>query len=183
MTATCAFMNKQFFPCNIRTKQKNEQQVDRKRRCNTWLSSQQPVLLPYLKLDENTRFIDQSKEQFIKKQDMTVNQCGHHLSSVTLNNPSSKRVRSEPLDGTYDHPTTHIGRIYLPPNTFPVTVQSIQGAEERWQNTWFLQMILKIRQVTLITKMTYKYMRGTTIVDTRIDNGCLQVCSEYWRLA
>lgn len=126
MTATCAFMNKQFFPCNIRTKQKNEQQVDRKRRCNTWLSSQQPVLLPYLKLDENTRFIDQSKEQFIKKQDMTVNQCGHHLSSVTLNNPSSKRVRSEPLDGTYDHPTTHIGRIYLPPNTFPVTVQSIK---------------------------------------------------------
>lgn len=111
MTATCAFMNKQFFPCNIRNKQKNEQQVDRKRRCNTWLSSQQPVLLPYLKLDENTRFIDQSKEQFIEKQDTTVNQCGHHLSSVTLNNLSSKRVRSEPLDGTYDHPTTHIGRI------------------------------------------------------------------------
>lgn len=31
----------------------------------------------------------------------------------------------------------------------------------------------------LITKMTYEYMRGTTIVETRIDNGCLQVCSEY----
>lgn len=32
--ATCAFMYKQFFPYNIRNKQKNEQQVDRKR-CNT----------------------------------------------------------------------------------------------------------------------------------------------------
>ena len=170
-------------PTILETNKKNEQQVDRKRRCNTWLSSQQPVLLPYLQLDANTRFIDQSKKQFIEKHDTTLNQYGHHLSSVTLNNPSSKRVCLEPLDGTYDHPTTHIGSIYLPTNTFPVTVQSMQGAEERWQNTWFLQMILKIGQVMLITKMTYEYMRGTTIVETRIDNGCLQVCSEYWRLA
>ena len=81
---------------------------------------------------------------------MTLNQHGHHLVSVTASSPNSITVGLKPLHGGHDHPTTVVSTFGLQRNSFPMTVDSGQGAEGMGENTLFLSMTPKLRQIMLM---------------------------------
>ena len=64
----------------------------------------------------------------------------------------------EPLDGIHDHPTRMVSTFDLERNSFPVTVESCQGAEGREDDTLFLSMTPSLRQIMLMLMMTYAYL-------------------------
>ena len=97
----------------------------------------------------------QAEQQFLQKHEVTLDQQGHRLVSVTVSSPNSITIRLEPLDGSHDHPTTVVSTFDLERNSFPVTVESGQGAEGMEEDTLFLSMTPKLRQIMLMLKMTY----------------------------
>ena len=64
----------------------------------------------------------------------------------------------EPLDGSHDHPTTVVSTFDLEGNSFPVTVESGQGAEGMEEDTLFLSMTPNLGQIMLMLKMTCAYL-------------------------
>ena len=64
----------------------------------------------------------------------------------------------EPLDGSHDHTTTMVSTFDLERNSFPVTVESGQGAEGMEEDTLFLSMTPNLGQIMLMLKMTYAYL-------------------------
>ena len=64
----------------------------------------------------------------------------------------------EPLDGSHDHPTTMVSTFDLERNSFPVMVESGQGAEGMEEDSLFLSMTLNLGQITLMLKMTYAHL-------------------------
>ena len=64
----------------------------------------------------------------------------------------------EPLDGSHDNPTTKVSTFDLETNSFPVTVESGQGAEGMEEDTLFLSMTPNLGQIMLMLKMTYAYL-------------------------
>ena len=73
--------------------------------------------------------MSQAEQEFLQKHEMTLNQRGHRLVSVTVSSPNSISIGLEPVDGHHDHPTTVVSTFDLEKNSFPVTVESGQGAE------------------------------------------------------
>ena len=71
----------------------------------------------------------------------------------------------EPLDGSHDHPTTVVSSFDLERNSFPMTVESGQGAEGMEEDTLFLSMTLNLRQIMLMLKMMYAYLDNNNNVD------------------
>jgi len=61
----------------------------------------------------------------------------------------------EPLDGSHDHPMTVVSTFDLERNSFPVTVESGQGAEGVEEDTIFLSMTPNFGQIMLTLKVTY----------------------------
>ena len=64
----------------------------------------------------------------------------------------------EPLDGSHDYPTTVVSTFDLERNSFPVTVESGQGAEGMEEDTLFLSMTPNLGQIMFMLKMTYAYL-------------------------
>ena len=64
----------------------------------------------------------------------------------------------EPLDGSHDHPTTVVSTFDLERNSFPVTVESGQGAEGMEEDSLFLSMTPNLGQIMLMLKMMYAYL-------------------------
>ena len=64
----------------------------------------------------------------------------------------------EPLHGSHDDPTTMVSTFDLERNSFPVTVESGQGAEGMEEDTLFLSMTPNLGQIMLMFKMTYAYL-------------------------
>ena len=64
----------------------------------------------------------------------------------------------EPLDGSHDHTTTMVSTFDLERNSFPVMVESGQGAEGMEEHTLFLSMTPNLGQIMLMLKMTYAYL-------------------------
>ena len=71
----------------------------------------------------------------------------------------------EPLDGSHDHPTTVVSSFDLERNSFPMMVESGQGAEGMEEDTLFLSMTLNLRQIMLMLKMMYAYLDNNNNVD------------------
>ena len=63
----------------------------------------------------------------------------------------------EPLDGSHYHPTKVVSSFDLERNSFPVTVESGQGAEGMEEDTLFLSMTPNLGQIMLMLKMMYAY--------------------------
>ena len=76
----------------------------------------------------------------------------------------------EPLDGSHDDPTTVVGTFDLETNSFPVTVESGQGAEGMEEDTLFLSMTPNLGQIMLMLKMTYAYL------DNNNNGACTENC-------
>ena len=64
----------------------------------------------------------------------------------------------EPLYGSHDHPTTVVSSFDLERNSFPMMVESGQGAEGMEEDTLFLSMTLNLGQIMLMLKMMYAYL-------------------------
>ena len=64
----------------------------------------------------------------------------------------------EPLYGSHDHPTTVVSSFDLERNSFPMMVESGQGAEGMEEDTLFLSMTPNLGQIMLMLKMTYAYL-------------------------
>ena len=64
----------------------------------------------------------------------------------------------EPLHGSHDDPTTMVSTFDLERNSFPVTVESGQGAEGMEEDTLFLSMTPNLGQIMFMLKMTYAYL-------------------------
>ena len=64
----------------------------------------------------------------------------------------------QPLDGSHDHPMTMVSTFDLERNSFPVTVESGQGAEGMEEDTLFLSMTPNLGQIMFMLKMTYAYL-------------------------
>ncbi|CAH3188999.1 unnamed protein product, partial [Porites lobata] len=103
-------------------------------------------------------YMSQAEQEFLQKHEMTLNQRGHRLVSVTVSSPSSISIGLEPVDGHHDHPTTLVSTFDLEKNSFPVTVESGEGAEGMEEDTLFLSMTPKLGQIMLMLKMTYAYL-------------------------
>ena len=103
-------------------------------------------------------YMSQAEQEFLQKHEMTLNQRGHRLVSVTVSSPNSISIGLEPVDGHHDHPTTVVSTFDLEKNSFPVTVESGQGAEGMEEDTLFLSMTPKLGQIMLMLKMTYAYL-------------------------
>ena len=76
----------------------------------------------------------------------------------------------QPLDGSHDYPTTVVSTSDLERNSFPVTVESGQGAEGMEEDTLFLSMTPNLRQIMLMLKMTYAYL------DNNNNGACTENC-------
>ena len=64
----------------------------------------------------------------------------------------------QPLDGSHDHPMTMVSTFDLERNSFPVTVQSGQGAEGMEEDTLFLSMTPNLGKIMFMLTMTYAYL-------------------------
>ena len=64
----------------------------------------------------------------------------------------------QPLDGSHDHPMTMVSTFDLERNSFPVTVESGQGAEGMEEDTLFLSMTPNLGKIMFMLKMTYAYL-------------------------
>ena len=67
-------------------------------------------------------------------------------------------IGMEPLDGSHDHPTTVVSTFDLERNSFPVTVESGQGAEGMEEDALLLSMTPNRGQIMLMLKRTYAYL-------------------------
>ena len=76
----------------------------------------------------------------------------------------------EPLHGSHDDPTTMVSTFDLETNSFPVTVESGQGAEGMEEDTLFLSMTPNLGQIMLTLKMTYAYL------DNNNNGACTENC-------